>query len=68
MKYDPEAKLAIEAKYDETADGTANRFTIGEKGDLISGAVYFKHGEVIPKMLILIFDLPTRLKDKENDA
>ena len=58
MKYNSELKLAIEAHHDNTADGSATRFTFGEVGDAISGAVYFKKDEPIPQMLIIMIYPP----------
>ena len=59
FKYNPEIKLALEAKLDakHLPDGdTSLHFTYGKPGDDVSGGIYFKKDEIIPKMLILFFE------------
>lgn len=57
LLHDPEAKYAMEAVQDKKCTGTDNRFTFGDRKDSISGAVYIRNDEIVPKMLILMFNL-----------
>jgi hypothetical protein len=67
VKQDKELKLEANAVLDHTADGTAYRFIVGEKGDIISGALYVKQGESIPATLTITFVVKKDETEKDDE-
>lgn len=60
-KYNPQLKVAAEVTEDvkfSEANDKAIRFTFGELGSAISGAIHFNREEVIPMMVILMIPSP----------
>jgi hypothetical protein len=58
FKQDETLKLAVTADFDKKSDGKLLHFTYDEGG--VKGGVYFQKDEVIPKMLIIMFNIPKK--------